>query len=591
MIVYRDRRETIDGAKLAREIAARLRRARGAGGIRHENATRMLIDFGELEAALVDAKEGDGVSDDSVVGLLRDTSLSIGHLFYWSWEGSAVRMEPWARRIERSMDRIVASRLPKTLRIPVSEGYAYYSLAPETYLEAAKEFRREAGPADVVCIGIRSIGTSLCAVVAATLEELGCRVESYTVRCGGHPFDRSLLLDVVMTERIRTLQDRHWLIVDEGPGLSGSTLCCVADRLSELGVPDGKIVFFPSHDPDPARLLSVSAQDRWPRHRKYLAEFDDVWVHSGRLMRSLPEGRLVDVSAGRWRALLFDDESAYPAVQPWHERRKYVLYPTESRPLLLKFAGFGRYGESAYDRAALLAQVGSHPPVVGLYNGFLATQLIPGVPMRSGDINEPFFDHVVRHLAWLRRAPATAEPMSQEEWTQMIEVNVGEGLGPRWADRLRRMGLAVPAESPATGFTDGRMLLHEWLRMSEGYVKTDSVDHYADHFSPGCSDSTWDVAACLVEWALSPSMRGRLLDRYIDATGDADLPKRLPFYAVAYLAHRLGYATMAAETLGHESADGRRFEVLADRYARLLKQRLSQRERQRKGHIGWVPSA
>jgi hypothetical protein len=544
-----------------------------------------------LEAALVDAQEGDSVSDDSTVGLLRDTSLSIGHLFYWSWERSETRMEPWARRIERSMDRIAASWLPKTLRIPVSEGYAYYGLAPETYLEAAKRFRREAGPADVVCIGIRSIGTSLSAVVAATLEELGCRVESLTVRCGGHPFDRRLLFDSAAAERVRTLRDRHWLIVDEGPGLSGSTLCSVADKLGELGVPDERIAFFPSHDPDPARLLSESARSRWPRHRKYLADFDDVWVRSDRLTRSLPEGRLMDISAGRWRALLFNDESAYPAVQPWHERRKYLLYPTESRPLLLKFAGFGRYGESLYDRAVLLAQVDSHPPAVGLHDGFLATQFIRGAPMRPADIDESFLDHVVRHLAWLRRAPATAEPMSQEEWMQMIEVNVHEGLGPQWAERLRRSGLAVPAGNPTMGFTDGRMLLHEWLRTPEGYVKTDSVDHYADHFSPGCSDSAWDVAACFVEWGLSPSMQGRLVDRYIDATGDTGLPKRLPFYRVAYLAHRLGYAAMAAETLGRESADGRRFETLAAGYARLLKQRLSQRERQRKRHIGWIPSA
>jgi hypothetical protein len=364
--------------------------------------------------------------------------------------------------------------------------------------------------------------------------------------------------------------------IDEGPGLSGSTLCCVAAKLAELGVPEGRIAFFASHDLDSSRLLSESARDRWPRHRKYIADFDDVWVRSGRLTRSLPEGRLVDISAGRWRPLLFDDESAYPAVLPWHERRKYLLYPAGSEPLLLKFAGFGRYGQSILDRAMLLAQVGSHTPVMGLCNGFLVTRLVPGNPMCLADVDEPFLDRVVEHLAWLRRVAATAEPMSPEELMQMIEVNIHEGLGPQWADQFRRAGLAAPVDNHGTGVTDGRMVLHEWLRTSDGYVKTDSVDHYADHFSPSCSDSAWDMAACLVEWGLSPSMQNSLIRRYVDATGDGGLPKRLPFYAIAYLAHRLGYATMTAQTLGDESADGRRFETLAGNYGRLLKARLAE---------------
>ncbi|MEN6337610.1 MAG: hypothetical protein ABFE01_25435 [Phycisphaerales bacterium] len=576
MIVYRDRREKVDGRGQIRKIAVRVRRLRKGGSVEHADAVGLLIDLGEFETAVVDAWNEELTPGGPTRALLRRASLSAGHLLCGSWQGSKEGQDLWAVRLERTIDRIAALPLPRRLSIPTSEGYAYYGLAPEAYIEAARRFHFDVGRGDLVCIGIRSIGASLSAVVAATLEEQGSRVGSWTVRCQGHPFERYLPLDDAMVEKIRTLRNRHWLIVDEGPGLSGSTLCCVADKLSELGVPDDRIVFFPGHDPDPARFVSRTARDRWPRHRKYLADFDSVWVRSGRLTRSPPEGRLTDVSAGQWRPLLFHDESIYPAVQPWHERRKYLLQPADSPPVMLKFAGFGRYGQAAHDRALLLADAGFHPPVVGLNDGFLVTHFVSGRPMRPCDIDEPFLDYVVRYLTWLRRAPTTAEPMPPEELTRMIEVNVGEGLGPRWTDKLHEARLSVPPYDRAAGVTDGRMLLHEWLRTGNGYLKTDGVDHYADHFSPSCADPAWDIAACLVEWDMSPAMQGRLVDRFIAATTDVGLLRRLRFYSVAYLAHRLGYATMAGQSLGGESPDGRRFETLACNYARLLRRSLTE---------------
>ena len=48
--------------------------------------------------------------------------------------------------------------LPDTLRIKELEGYAFYAVYPEAYVDAAE--RAGLGP-DTVVIGIRSIGTSL----------------------------------------------------------------------------------------------------------------------------------------------------------------------------------------------------------------------------------------------------------------------------------------------------------------------------------------------------------------------------------------------------------------------------------------------
>ena len=74
-------------------------------------------------------------------------------------------------------------------------------------------------------------------------------------------------------------------------------------------------MLFPSHDPDPARLVSVRARDKWRRYKCYVEPF--------RAERFVPaEAR--DISGGLWRKLMYRSELEYPAVQPQHERRKYL---------------------------------------------------------------------------------------------------------------------------------------------------------------------------------------------------------------------------------------------------------------------------
>ena len=75
------------------------------------------------------------------------------------------------------------------------EGYAYYALYPETYVAAAEQFIRGRRPGTAVCVGLRSIGTSLSAAVAAGLEAAGWRVLALTLRPRGHPFQRRPILD------------------------------------------------------------------------------------------------------------------------------------------------------------------------------------------------------------------------------------------------------------------------------------------------------------------------------------------------------------------------------------------------------------
>jgi hypothetical protein len=100
-------------------------------------------------------------------------------------------------------------------------------------------------------------------------------------------------------------------------------------------------------------------------------------------------------------------------------------------------------------------------------------------------------------------------------------------------------------------------------------MKVDALDHHADDFFPGCRDIAWDVAGAVVELGLDGDAETALLERYRQRSRDTTIAARLPFYTAAYLAYRLGYATLAAHSLG-SAPDGARFSKAVRRYRRLL---------------------
>jgi hypothetical protein len=413
-------------------------------------------------------------------------------------------------------DEFDARALPEEIEISVPEGFAYYALDPELYRMAARRFAADARPESVAVIGIRSIGAPLASVVEGELRGLGIRAESWTVRPRGHPWNRELRVGPRLERRWREFAG-CFAIVDEGPGLSGTSFCSVAEYLSRIGIPDSRIAFFPSWDAEGANFVSESARRRWPRHRRYTAAFEELHL--------LDDAR--DLSAGRWREI----RKVWPAVQPQHERRKYLR---EGR--LYKFAGYGRYGRAALERANRLAPFTTAP--AGLENGFLVVPWLEGAPVR---LCAGFIEFTARYFAFLRREFSLGHAADTRSLAEMIEVNTGRPWdGP------------IP-EGEAVAL-DGRVLPHEWLETPDGYVKLDGLDHHDDHFFPGPQDIAWDLAAFDIEFGGGEY----LMERYRRESGDQTIGTRLPFYRAAYLAFRLGYTDLAARSLG-ASDDAARF--------------------------------
>ena len=475
MIVYREQRSRVRTATVLDRIAA-------------SHGFERQMELGELEAGVADALCPEYDSDLPVLRALRNGQ----------WRGL---------------------ELPEEIEISVPEGFAYYALDPELYRIAARRMVWEARPERVAVIGIRSIGTTLASIVESELHQLGIPAESWTVRPRGHPWERKAAISPELERTWREWRG-HFAIVDEGPGLSGSTFTSVAAFLGSLGVPDEQIAFFPSWRSGGGSLVSKSARERWQRHAKYVADFEEL----GRFENDR------DLSGGKWQEIT----GMRVPVHPQHERRKYLRGGQ-----FYKFAGYGRYGRAILERARALAAF--IPRTYGLKDGFLVSDWVSA---RQPSVTTEFLDHVARYLNFVRSRFAIAG--GAVSLAEMIAVNTGE----EWPD-------PEPLEEAVQ--LDARMMRHEWLETRDGWLKADALDHHDDHFYPGPQDIAWDIAGFSIEFGLEAEGEQYLLERFARLSGDC-AAARLPFYRTAYLAFRLGYADMAGEMLRAER----------DRYAAIL---------------------
>jgi hypothetical protein len=579
MIVYRAQRTRARTTDLLSQLHSALHRF-GPGSLpTHDDTVGLLIRAGTLESAICDVIFAEVDNTSPLSRRLRELSVATGHMVWHTWTVETRGVERWWTQAAVTLAHLEMQRLPDWVETTVPEGFAQYAVYPEMYLEAARRCQAELGRFDGVCLGLRSVGTSLSAAVTAALRELGCRIKTYTLRPRGHPYDRRPVLGPELHQALGVEKDAYFLLVDEGPGISGSSLAGTADELQRMGVADERIIFLPSWTTDGSALRSEVARQHWPRHRQYTATFEEVWLEAGRLGAAFCGGRVQDLSGGSWRPEILRRPEKFPPVQPQHERRKYLVHSeagTEpGSATLFKFVGLGQYGEPKLRRAERLAEARFTCEPCGVLNGFIALPFVPGTPVSPGETDSQLLETLATYLAHLSQQHAAEPSVSVESLEKMATVNTSEGLGEAWIPRLEgwlRSSSKSWCEKPVA--LDGRMLPHEWIRTASGYLKTDAIDHYDDHFYPGCQDIAWDIAAACIEHRLTHEQQSHLLDRYRSMSGDRTIAARLPIHAIGYLAFRLGYTTMAAEALGDE-ADGRRFAASREHYSSLLRHELS----------------
>jgi hypothetical protein len=582
VLVYGDARRREDPREKAAAIRRGLERWRTAPLLpieRHALLAELLIEAGELEQGLLDTRaaalgeEVPGPLEAAASRLTRAAAVLLLASFRALGDLGNLGENDEAAAI-RALGDLLARELPAAIEVSTPEGFAFYGLYPESYLAAAEQALRP----DVRVIGIRSIGTGLAALVAAVSDE---RAQAFSVRPQGHPFDRRLVLGAPL-ETALLGGKTEFAIVDEGPGLSGSSFGCVADWLEDHGVAPAAITFFPSHRGHPGPYANPRHRARWRRARRRVVEFEDLFLSPAarwppadwvRDLTGEATEPLADLSAGRWREQLVPDRSRWPAADVQGERRK-ILLTAASGPWLLKFAGLGRYGRETLALARELE--GLIPPVAGLRHGFLVGPwLADARPLPLTDVDpRALLDTVASYLA-VRAARLPAPPESRGATPmrlfEMAVHNTQRALGPAFAAAVKTWRGRLPeiARLARPVLTDNRMHAWEWLVTPEGRIlKADALDHHRGNDLVGPQDVAWDLAGAAVELDLDDDALERLAAAVARRSGRPRAQRiQLDFYTLAYLAFQTGRHTLAAEALESGApAESARMRAAVERY-------------------------
>ncbi|MEB3042427.1 hypothetical protein [Rhizobium mulingense] len=572
MLVYGDV-EHIESAAAVRASILRLMMACAEmepSRERHETLVRAFILTGELVQGLADqefaSKGADDLSElqDAGAKFLLMQSRAIMHSWRNGFAGILSFQEDWAAELE-SLDSADPVRMKR------AEGYAFYALYPESYIEAASISNLT--PKTVV-IGIRSIGTGLAALVSAALGA----EPAYSVRPTGHPFERQLQVTAALSRRILADPETDFAIVDEGPGLSGSSFGCVGDWLQANGVASGRLHFFPSHAGEPGPHASEPHRTRWRDRPRHVVSFDDftskaedprhrlhTWAAD---VVGVARSSWRDLSGGAWRSVRYRDPSAWPPSFMQMEKRKFLM-EAEGGAWHVKFAGLCGSDVEKARRGSLLSEAGFIPKIAGTCYGFIVEEWLEGIPLvNSGPTRHHIVDHLGRYLGFrARHLPALNGGASIQTLSEMAVFNVAEAAGSDTAAKLRRV---IDTPHRLSGRlrrvdTDNRLHPWEWLTTTAGRImKTDALDHNAAHDLVGCQDIAWDVAGACVEFQLSSKEREHLAN-LVGREADCDLRDDvLRFFEACYLGFQIGLWSQAKA--GADCAETERIGSTVKRY-------------------------
>ncbi|MBE0597996.1 MAG: hypothetical protein IH614_12070, partial [Desulfuromonadales bacterium] len=154
----------------------------------HDAVRDLLVAFDTLEGGIADRLNPQVDDLGPCQAALRQTALALATTFLDSLAGRRRATRCGLQRLTRQLAALEQHDLPEIIEVAQAEGYAWYALFPEAYVLAARQFQAEVAPQAAVCLGLRQIGGSLSAVVAAAIAETGCPVQLFNARPRGDPF-------------------------------------------------------------------------------------------------------------------------------------------------------------------------------------------------------------------------------------------------------------------------------------------------------------------------------------------------------------------------------------------------------------------
>lgn len=601
MIVYGDPhyKETLHNLTARLQARTLISTTQGTHVPPLEELRTLLILAGQLEQAAHDDLPGQVPLSEAEqqIERLHAVTAHIADAFYSAWINTADTTgypHPGTLLSLVESGRLlggVDNGTDATLTVKMPEGFAFYALFPEQYCASALRWladHAEEPEKRAAVVGIRSIGTTLGAVVAATLRARGWHVDSFTVRPTGHPFKRHVEIEQERVSRVR------WgLVVDEGPGMSGSSMAAVGEALVAAGLRREQISSFPGHSGEPGIAASEEVRAWWAATHRYVTPLEQIRFEGRSLPQTLAKwvanaerskgeaAQIRDVSGGLWREIAYSSLEQWPPVCAPFERPKLLCTLGSGERVLLKFDGLcgapGGQMTTAEAVAGLLESQGEGS--IGAHQGYYARRWIEGTPLGREDADATMLSRMGGYIA---RASGPPLPEAEQQaglqrLAEMLYWNTWESLGEEIAERTRswaeKMFAAPYSELPCYG--DGRMASHEWIKTASGeVVKVDSAGHAWDHTCIGAQSVAWDIASAIVEWRLDDTAVAKLLDAFQSAGGLPVSHDALTFYRMAYSAFRVGQCHMCANMMAHDAGEQSRLWLAYAEYKVQLREQL-----------------
>jgi hypothetical protein len=558
MIVYGDSAYHEQVSSLAARLRARVcvLPDASAGHASMDALRESLVFAGQVEQALEDAGH-------LFAPPVRAVTDALAALFVQGIDAAGSPDPEQTARIARLLS--ASDGADPEVRVVLPEGFAYHALYPEQVAAAARRWAADHGGArggPVLVLGLRSIGTTLSAVARAALQAMGFQTERMSARPEGHPFRRTLKLPPSLAA------PTFALIVDEGPGLSGSSMAAAAEAVMRLGLERERIAFLPSHPGEPGVEASDEIRRWWAGAPRYPASEAGFRPGGGSLEEALAAESarwfgvaqdavtVTPVDAGGWRAHAFASEAEWPAVCAAFEKPKRLCILPDGRRMLWKFRGFADRGPSA-DLPPRLSGGVVRPVTVARVAGYEATVWVDGPRIRADACTSGELRAVGTYVALAAGSPLPAEEEARgrDRLGAMVRFNVEQALGEELARRAEAAWDAQcrePAGWPTYG--DGRIAPFEFIRRPDGGLVKAGAGDGLDHTVVGRQPVLWDFAAALEEFDAEGQRKAAVLAGFGEGGGRLPSEAALRAWRIAYSAFKVGQTTLCRQS-GREAPE------------------------------------
>ncbi|HLK48881.1 MAG TPA: HAD hydrolase family protein [Bryobacteraceae bacterium] len=482
------------------------------------------------------------------------------HLLRWraNWEEAVVRLttalgadvpNPISDSCKRCMLGLLEYRFPSRLlstRVRIPAAFRSQDLTHFDGLELGRILAEDCPDRSrpILVAGLRTAGSYFAPLVRGYLEAQRYRnVETITLRPkqGLSARERAQLAQAAANGALVA-------IVDE-PVDSAGTLARAVESMRQAGFPVDDIrALFPAHpfrrgwrNGTPGLALSglralTLEPGEWNK-RTFLESQDAVnqireyFKFAGKHVLGM---RLCPAHSHAMSEL---SQSEDPGLH-WRLKRVYEVEVEsatgafEKQYVLAKSAGWGWLGYHSFLAGTRLAPF--VPPLLGLRHGVVFMQWQPRD--RAGDRQppvDPAASYIARRVRCLNLTENPTRDLAhagRHRGIDELAAILGGAYGWKLTAALKRPSISrelARLVNPLPTLIDGKMRQSEWVGPEGAPVKADFEHHGMGKHELNVTDPAFDLAETILHWDLTLADEQRLINRYVEQSGDGGVSGRL----------------------------------------------------------------